>query len=75
MTRRTSLRAAGITAVAGEFAAGDPVDLVDAGGRRVGRGLAGYDGDELPAMLGRRTADLPPEQRRAVVHRDDLVLL
>jgi len=73
--RRTSLLAAGITAVTGEFSAGDPVDLADVAGRVVARGLAGYDSDELPTMLGRRSADLPAEYHRAVVHRDDLVVL
>ncbi|MBA3251816.1 MAG: glutamate 5-kinase [Geodermatophilaceae bacterium] len=73
--RRTSLLAAGITHVVGEFGSGDPVDLVDSAGRVVARGLAGYDSDELPAMLGRRSSELPEDSRRAVVHRDDLVIL
>ena len=30
---------------------------------------------DLPALLGRKTHDLPAEFRREVVHRDDLVLL
>lgn len=73
--RRTSLLAAGITAVEGEFAAGDPVELVDRAGRTVARGLVGYDADELPTMLGRSTRELGPAYSREVVHRDDLVLL
>ena len=48
MARRKSLLPAGITAVDGSFAAGDPVDLVDADGRRVARGLVNYDAVELP---------------------------
>ncbi|MBA2416254.1 MAG: glutamate 5-kinase [Geodermatophilaceae bacterium] len=75
VSRRTSLLAAGITAVSGDFAADDPVDVIDAAGRVVARGLVGYDADELPSLLGRRSADLPAEYRRAVVHRDDMVLL
>jgi len=75
VARRTSLLAAGITSVSGEFVAEDPVDIVDPAGRVVARGLAGYDADELAGMLGRRSADLPEEYRRAVVHRDDMVLL
>jgi len=31
------------------------------------------DAAELPAMIGKRSRDLPPEQRREVVHADDLV--
>ncbi|MDT4992771.1 MAG: glutamate 5-kinase [Actinoplanes sp.] len=80
VTRRKSLLPAGITAVDGSFAAGDPVDLVDAGsGAPVARGLVNYDAVELPALLGRSTpelsATLGPGYEREVVHRDDLVLL
>ncbi|MEU4239553.1 glutamate 5-kinase [Actinoplanes sp. NPDC026619] len=80
VARRKSLLPAGITAVDGSFAAGDPVDLVDAGsGAPVARGLVNYDAVELPALLGRSTpelaATLGPGYEREVVHRDDLVLL
>jgi glutamate 5-kinase len=76
---RASLLPAGITAVDGEFDAGDPVDLCDAGGRVVARGLVNYDVAEIPALMGRSTrslaAELGPEYEREVVHRDDLVVL
>jgi glutamate 5-kinase len=76
VVRRKSLLPAGITAVDGSFAAGDPVDLVDAGsGVPVARGLVNYDAVELPVLLGRSTVDLGPDHQREVVHRDDLVLL
>jgi glutamate 5-kinase len=80
VARRKSLLPAGITAVDGSFAAGDPVDLVDAGsGAPVARGLVNYDAVELPALLGRSTPELAaalgPGYEREVVHRDDLVLL
>ena len=80
VARRKSLLPAGITAVDGSFAAGDPVDLVDAGsGAPVARGLVNYDAVELPALLGRSTGELAaalgPGYEREVVHRDDLVLL
>jgi glutamate 5-kinase len=73
--RRASLLPAGVTALDGDFAAGDPVELVDPDGAPVARGLVGYDAADLPPLLGRRTGDLPPEFRREVVHRDDVVLL
>ena len=73
--RRTSLLSAGVTAVHGDFDAGDPVELVDPAGEPVARGLVGYDAAELPPLLGRSSRELPPEHRREVVHRDDLVLL
>jgi glutamate 5-kinase len=79
VNRRTSLLPAGVTGVEGSFIAGDPVDLVDADGRVVARGLVNYDAKELPGLLGRSTRELArelgPEYEREVVHRDDLVLL
>jgi glutamate 5-kinase len=77
--RRTSLLPAGITAVEGDFAAGDPIDLLDDDGVAVARGLVAYDAAELPALLGRSTRELGETlgsaYSREVVHRDDLVLL
>jgi glutamate 5-kinase len=74
-TRRMSLLPAGVTAVAGEFDAGDAVELLAPDGAVVARGLVGYDAADLPRILGRKTAEMPAEFRREVVHRDDLVLL
>jgi glutamate 5-kinase len=73
--RGASLLAAGITGVAGDFLADDPVDLVGPDGGVVARGLVAYDARELPELLGRKTADLAPEHRREVVHRDEMVLV
>jgi glutamate 5-kinase len=77
--RRASLLAAGVTAVDGDFAAGDPVDLTDPEGRAIARGLVNFDAAELPALLGRSSHDLKRElgaaYEREIVHRDDLVLL
>ena len=75
VVRRASLLPAGVTAVEGEFSAGDPVELVAPDGRAVARGLVAYDAAELPPMLGRSTRELGPDQQRELVHRDDLVLL
>ncbi len=71
--RRSSLLAAGLLGVDGDFHAGDVVELRGPDGVAVGRGVVGYDAAELTAVLGLRTADLPPELRRPVVHADDLV--
>ncbi len=71
--RRRSLLAAGIRGVDGDFVAGDVVDLVGPDGVVVARGVVGFDAAELPALIGRRSRDLPAEQRREVVHADDLV--
>ncbi|MCU1691073.1 MAG: proB [Frankiales bacterium] len=70
--RRLSLLPAGVTAVEGDFGAGDPVELLGPDGSAVARGLVAYDAAELPALLGRSTRELG---LREVVHRDDLVVL
>lgn len=76
---KKSLLAAGVTSVSGEFDAGEPIDVLDPGGRVVARGLAAYSAEELPERLGRTSAELRrqfgPDSARAVVHRDDLVVL
>lgn len=77
--RRASLLAAGLTGATGSFVAGDPVDLAGPDGAVVGRGLVNFDVEEIPALVGRSTAELKQElgaaYEREVVHRDDLVLL
>jgi glutamate 5-kinase len=79
VTRRMSLLPAGVTAVEGDFVAGDPVDLLGQNGHVVARGLVNFDVAELPALLGRSTSDLGrelgPAFSREVVHRDDIVVL
>jgi len=72
--RRASLLAAGITGVAGDFLADDPVELLGPDGVAVGRGLVSYDARELPAMLGKSTSELAPDLRREVIHRDEMIL-
>ena len=76
---RASLLPAGVTAVEGEFEAGDPVELVGPDGRVVARGLVAFESRDIPGLLGRTTADLREElgegYDREVVHRDDLVLV
>lgn len=77
--RHRSLLPAGITAVKGNFEAGDPVELVAANGDVIARGLVNYKAHELPRMLGRSTKELARtlgrEYEREVVHVDDLVLV
>jgi glutamate 5-kinase len=79
VARRASLLPAGIIGVDGAFDAGDPVDLADADGKVVARGLVNYDASEIPGLMGRSTrwlaSHLGPEYEREVVHRDDLVIL
>ena len=72
---RRSLLAAGITGVDGDFQAGDVVDLVNHAQTVVARGVVAFDVTELPGLIGHSSHELPEEQRRAVVHADDLVPL
>lgn len=77
--RRASLLPAGITAVEGEFEAGEPVELAGPDGVVIGRGLVAFASGELPDLLGRSTRELRETlgagYDREVVHRDDLVLV
>ena len=77
--RHTSLLPAGITAVEGNFEAGDAVEMVAADGTVIARGLVNYSAAELPQMLGRSTVELGESLGRGfdreVVHVDDLVLV
>lgn len=77
--RGTSLLPAGITAVHGDFEAGDPVELASTSGTVVARGLVAFASSELPDLLGRSTHELREAlgagYDREVVHRDDLVLV
>ncbi|OFI39558.1 glutamate 5-kinase [Arthrobacter sp. SW1] len=77
--RHTSLLPAGVSSVAGDFEAGDPVEMVAGDGTVIARGLVNYSAEELPKMLGRSTKELARElgsgYDRVVVHVDDLVLV
>ena len=77
-TTPASLLAAGIRRVEGSFDAGDPVEIIAPDGHVIARGLVAFAAEELPAMLGRTTADLVSSLGERfgheVVHRDDLVL-
>jgi glutamate 5-kinase len=77
--RGKSLLPAGVTAVEGEFEAGDPVEIAGPDGTVVARGLVAYSAQEAPTLLGRGTAELRADlgegYDRELVHRDDLVLV
>jgi glutamate 5-kinase len=70
---RRSLLPAGIIAVSGGFYGGDVVELCGPDGAVVARGVVAYNAAELATMIGRSTSELPTEERRPVVHADDLV--
>lgn len=73
-----SLLPAGVIAVEGEFARGDAVRLLDAGGREFGRGLVAYDAADARLIAGKQTQAIAervgPRMRSTMVHRDDMAL-
>jgi len=74
--RGSSLLPVGITAVEGEFAAGDAVEIVS-DGELVGKGISNYSAAELATVKGmksERVLDLMPEASEEAVHRDHFVL-
>lgn len=71
--RRRSLLPAGVTAVRGDFSDGDVLELLDSTGTVRARGVTSYDAEDVVKMIGRSTADLPPDLQRPIIHADDLV--
>ena len=76
---RASLLAAGVTQVHGEFSAGDPVWIDDVNGEHLAKGLAGFDSEEIPQLLGHNKSQLQrlfgAQYAHPLVHRDNLVLV
>lgn len=76
--RGKSLLPIGITHVEGRFPIGALVNVCDARGARIGRGLADYASQDIERIKGRRTRDIASILGRMdydeVVHRDNLVI-
>ena len=76
----SSLLPVGITAVEGEFARGDILDMCDASGLVVARGIAEADSDTLRLAAGRRQSEIASNRLlaelagRPAVHRDNLIV-
>lgn len=75
-----SLLPAGIVGVQGDFEVGDLVALIDAHGKQVAVGLAGYSSAELRSVFGQRSEQIATMlgSRAAhpeAVHRDNLVVM
>jgi glutamate 5-kinase len=72
----TSLLPVGIIDVAGDFDAGDAVDVAH-DGQSIGKGISNYSADELRQVRGLKSADvreLLPRATEEAVHRDYFVL-
>ncbi|MBN8598267.1 MAG: glutamate 5-kinase [Planctomycetes bacterium] len=76
--RGASLLPSGIVSVRGEFEQGDVVEIADASGRALAKGLTAYSSAEIAQIRGRRASDiikiLGYTHCDEVVHRDDLML-
>ena len=74
-----SLLPSGLVEIDGEFAAGDVVAVVDAGGVEFARGLVNFDADEVRKIRGAKTRDIAVRlgyrSVDEVIHRDNLVIL
>lgn len=74
-----SLLPAGVRGVAGAFGRGDPVDVVDAAGAALARGLSAYASADAERIIGHRSDEIEAilgwRRRDELIHRDDLVLL
>lgn len=79
LTRGSSLLAAGVTAVEGEFQRGDAIAVLGPDGQTLARGLSEYDAAECMRIMGLASRDheatLGYAPRSALIHRDQLVLL
>ena len=64
----TSLLAVGITAIDGDFHAGDIVEVHGPSGEILGRGEVNYSSGALQRMRGKHSDELP--DKRPVVHAD-----
>jgi glutamate 5-kinase len=73
-----SLLPAGVVNVSGNFERGDAVDVADAEGRVIARGLSAYSSADVQRIMGRRSSEIEQlvgfRGRDEIVHRDDLVL-
>ena len=73
----TSLLPVGIVDVAGEFDAGDAVEVREAGAAPIGKGICNYSAGELRDVMGMKSAqvrELMPRATDEAVHRDYFVL-
>jgi glutamate 5-kinase len=75
----SSLLAAGVTQIDGEFHRGDAVAVLGPAGETLARGLTEYDAGECVRLLGHNSREheaiLGYAPRSALIHRDQLVLL
>ncbi|MGQ2942757.1 MAG: glutamate 5-kinase [Blastomonas fulva] len=79
LAKGSSLLAAGATAVDGKFVRGDVIEILNASGETIARGLSEYDAGDAARIMGLRSDAIAEvlgyAPRSALVHRDQMVLL
>ncbi len=74
-----SLLPSGIISLTGNFEAGDAVYCLDAGGKRIAKGLTNYSSSEIEKIKGKKTSEIEGilgyQYSGEVIHRDNLALL
>ena len=79
MRRGASLLAVGVTAVYGDFSAGETVRVLSPAGQEIARGIAAYDAADVMRLMGHRTTDfhelVADGAHEEIIHRDNMVLM
>ncbi|HEY4720999.1 MAG TPA: glutamate 5-kinase, partial [Anaerolineae bacterium] len=79
LQRGSSLLPVGVTTVEGTFERGDTIQVMNAIGREIARGIANYSSDELALIRGRQSAEIETllgyTYGDEMIHRNDLALL
>lgn len=74
-----SLLPAGVTKITGRFERGDVIEICNAKGQLLARGLSGYSATEAQMLMGQKSANFEAiigyDGRAELVHADDLVLI
>ena len=75
----SSVLAAGVIALDGEFQAGNTVRVLTQNQQEIARGIVNYDADTLQKLLGHKTQEfhqlVDGEGPAEVIHRDNMVLM
>ncbi|MBF1695134.1 MAG: glutamate 5-kinase, partial [Selenomonas sp.] len=79
MQRGASVLAVGVTAVDGDFAAGEMVRVLSPLGQEIARGITAYGAADTARLMGHQTQDfqglVSDALHEEIIHRDNLVLM
>ena len=79
LRRGSSLLPVGVTSIAGTFERGDTIQVLNALGRDIARGIVNYDSDDLTRLCGHQSSEIETllgyTYGEEVIHRNNLILL